>query len=392
MIVDVVGGTYYETCRSPRLRQFYGSGGRAAAALSHVTEVRLHTYSTPSSERQLEALARRCLIEAVRHPSEQTYHFDYPHGLHRPYLTPAPALIKAQPPIRTEGELVLAFGMMEGQANAQGDVVVYDPQSETSPIHFRDVLRANRLAVVGNRAEIVRLGKKPSAVDAAQQLLAEGAEVVVIKNGPSGAIVVTNEGEQRVPAFRSASVFPVGSGDVFSAAFTWFWGSEKLEPALAARLASQCVCTYMDSQVPRVWAADDLATNTFIEASPKPGPIYLASPFFTMSELRVVEEARELLSAAGCEVFSPYHDVGLGGPEVAEKDLVGLDASDRVLAVLDGCDPGTIFEVGYAVAKGKTVIVYAENVPKEQLTMMKGTSCILLSDFCTAIYRTIWGC
>lgn len=392
MTVHVVGGTYFETCRSPRLRQFYGSGGRAAAALSHLAEVCLHTYSTPSSERQIDALGRRCLIEVLRHPGEQTYHFDYPHGLHRPYLTPAPALIKPQLPIQVEGELVLVFGMMEGHADVRGNVVVYDPQSETNPIHFRDVVQANRLALVGNTSEILRLGKRSSALEAAKQLLTEGAKVVVVKNGPSGALVVTNDGEKRVPAFRSDSIFPVGSGDVFSAAFAWFWGSEDLEPGLAARLASQCVCTYMDSQVPRVWTATDLAAKPFIETSSMPGQIYLASPFFTMSELRVVEEAYELLNAAGCDVFSPYHDVGFGGPEVAPKDLAGLEASNRILAVLDGCDPGTIFEVGYAVAKEKTVIIYSENVQKEKLTMMKGTNCILLSDFSTAIYRTIWGC
>ena len=39
------------------------------------------------------------------------------------------------------------------------------------------------------------------------------------------------------------------------------------------------------------------------------------------------------------------------GKDVAPLDLKGLDDCDRVLAILPGGDPGTIFEVGYAVCK-----------------------------------------
>lgn len=50
------------------------------------------------------------------------------------------------------------------------------------------------------------------------------ADVVVIKMGGHGALVATKSSEPTaVPAYKSGNVWKLGSGDVFSAAFTSFW-------------------------------------------------------------------------------------------------------------------------------------------------------------------------
>lgn len=390
-MIHVVGGTYFETCRSPRIQQFYGSGGRAAAALGNMTDVVLHTYATPESGPRLEALSKRFAFEVVRHVGEQTPHFDYPHGLHNPSLSPSPTLIRQMAPIEVKADLVLAFGMIEGSGNIDASIAIYDPQSETMPRPFSEIGRADRLAIVGNVPEIRRLGHSDDFATAAEKLRTDGASVVIVKQGPAGATVFHPEGTSLVPPFRSNNLVPIGSGDVFSAAFAWFWGHEGLAPVAAARYASQCVSTYMENRVPRVLPGEALEQLSFVEASVKPGQVYLAGPFFTMTQLRLIEEALGVLRGAGVKVFSPYHEIGLGGPEVARKDLAGLDKSDRVLAILDGCDPGTVFEIGYAVALGRDVVAYCEDVPAERLTMIRGTDCTVVSDFATALYRTIWG-
>ena len=90
-------------------------------------------------------------------------------------------------------------------------------------------------------------------------------------------------------------------------------------------------------------------------------------------------------------VFSPYHDVGEGEAEdVVPKDIEALDVCDCVFAIVDGLDSGTLFEIGYAVAKGKKVVVYVENETEGTLKMLKGTGCEIESDFTTAVYKTIW--
>ena len=90
-------------------------------------------------------------------------------------------------------------------------------------------------------------------------------------------------------------------------------------------------------------------------------------------------------------MFSPLHDVGIGNAaEVTEPDIEGLNASDVVLAVVDGLDSGTLFEIGYAVSRGKKVVAYVQNESEKSLQMLEGTHCDIETDFTTAIYKTSW--
>ena len=76
--------------------------------------------------------------------------------------------------------------------------------------------------------------------------------------------------------------------------------------------------------------------------------------------------------------------------EVVLKDLEALNHSSIVLAVLDGLDSGTLFEIGYAVKMGIPVIGYVENESSESIKMLEGTNCILEKDLATAIYKCFW--
>jgi nucleoside 2-deoxyribosyltransferase len=119
--------------------------------------------------------------------------------------------------------------------------------------------------------------------------------------------------------------------------------------------------------------------------------VYLAGPFFSMAERWMIEETRNVLSGQGLSVFSPLHDVGRGpASQVGPADVKGIEGSSVMLALLDGRDVGTIFEVGYARKKGIPVIGLAENVSAEDLKMFLGTGCEIVDDFATAIYKTVW--
>ncbi|HEV7255416.1 MAG TPA: nucleoside 2-deoxyribosyltransferase [Mesorhizobium sp.] len=82
----------------------------------------------------------------------------------------------------------------------------------------------------------------------------------------------------------------------------------------------------------------------------------------------------------------------MGGPvaSLATADLAGLESCDAVLAVMDGRDPGTLFEVGYARSNGIPVIMLAENVREGDLTMFSGTGCEVVPDVSTAAYKAVW--
>jgi nucleoside 2-deoxyribosyltransferase len=104
-----------------------------------------------------------------------------------------------------------------------------------------------------------------------------------------------------------------------------------------------------------------------------------------------VEESRLALQGMGLHVFSPLHEVGMGrAHDVAPKDIEGLKASRAVLALVDGLDTGTVFEIGYARSLDKPVVVLAQSTPEEPLKMLAGTACDVVPDFVTALYRVAW--
>ena len=61
-----------------------------------------------------------------------------------------------------------------------------------------------------------------------------------------------------------------------------------------------------------------------------------------------------------------------------------------MFAITDGLDAGTVYEIGYARAKGKPVVVYCENETVNDKKMMQGSGCRLCNDFVSAVYETLW--
>ena len=209
--------------------------------------------------------------------------------------------------------------------------------------------------------------------------------------GSKGALVLTADGADRVPAYRSENVFKIGSGDVFSAAFTQFWAIEGWAPREAADLASRAVSCYVNTKSLPIPSAGELLSADLVPLQAGTGRVYLAAPFFNLAERWVVEEVRNQLNEIGVPVFSPLHEIGEGpGEVVAPQDLAGLDGCQVVLAVLNGSDAGTVFEVGYAVARGIPVVALAQNMRPEDLKMPQGTGCTIVGDLATAIYQAVW--
>lgn len=396
-MITVAGGVYRERCLRPQWNQLFGSAGRAAAALADRVDVRLVTLIDKKTARDLEALvaslaARGHEVKLEASTCRQTISFDYVHPLSVPSIFPPPDSVKS-PPLKVKADVVLRYGMLESTVVVDGQTVVYDPQSAFAPEHFRaNGSSAKRLAIVANGYELKLLTRGKDAVAAAKRLREmEKAEVVVAKLGSRGAWVVTKNRTERVPAYRTELVFSIGSGDVFAAAFAYFWGHENLKPADAADLASRATALYCASRSPSVPSRKELNARKVLPVVASGGRVYLAGPFFTIAQRWLVEEARTHLLGMGLKVFSPLHDVGIGPAErVGPADLKGIRRSDRVLALVDGGDTGTLFEVGYARSLKLPVVALAEVMSDEQLKMLVGSGCAAVDDFATAIYRTAW--
>lgn len=393
-MTTIVGGVYAERCLEPVWGEVYGSAGRAAAALSGaIPDAKVVTYRSALLRDGLENLESAYGLTITGPETPFSITFDYTHSLAVPRITPRPDAIAQQPPLAIEDDVVLRFGMLEGTARIAAKRAVYDPQSAFDPRPFSENgSRADELALILNRREATCLTGEDDPARAAAALLARGdAQAVVIKMGGRGALVATSAGSAHVPAYRSASVFKLGSGDVFSAAFTLFWAIEGRSAADAADLASRATSRYCETMSLPIATPDDLVDREPAPVRSSPGRIYIAAPFFNLAELWLVGELRDQLLANGVGVFSPYHDIGLGSAEfVAPLDLAAIDDCEAVLAVLNGSDTGTIFEIGYATAKGKPVVALAQNMRHEDLKMPVGSGCLIVTDVVSAIYQAVW--
>lgn len=88
--------------------------------------------------------------------------------------------------------------------------------------------------------------------------------------------------------------------------------------------------------------------------------IYLAGPLFTAAERAFNARLRDLLEAAGYEVWLPQEREPRekSASAIFEMDVEGIKRSDVVVANMDGADPdsGTCWECGYAYGKKKIVL------------------------------------
>jgi hypothetical protein len=389
----IVGGVYHERCIWPDWDRLFGSGGRAAAAVTtHVDQVTLYSYAETTTATAFEPYARSYGFAFNSEASDQTISFEYVHSLSVPLVRPALVRIHQLRPIVLNAETVLRFGMMEGSGQVTANRCVYDPQSAFKPEPFgANGSSAAHLAIVANRGEIAALGGNSDPITAARALLTSGAEIVIVKSGPAGASIVQSSGVIEIPSYQTERIWKVGSGDVFAALFAAFWGVNTCPVPQAAQLASKGVAEYVESMSLPIPPITALQQKTRLEARAVLGRIYLAGPFFTIAQRWLIDEARRCLMELGLNVFSPLHEIGPGHATiVAPADLSALDACDAVFAILDGLDSGTLFEVGYARARNKPVYALAQTASDQDLKMVLGSGCRIFDDLVTGLHHAAW--
>ncbi len=98
------------------------------------------------------------------------------------------------------------------------------------------------------------------------------------------------------------------------------------------------------------------------------GKVYLASGWFTPTQLERLEAVKKILIDEGFEVFSPK-DEALVTPdsttdwqsEVFKGNLTAIEHSSFLLGISNEKDMGTLFEIGYAYHK-TPAIYFAEGL------------------------------
>ena len=119
--IDIVGGSYWESCLEPVKKEFYGSGGRGAATIAQLpdTEVHLHTVG----DGPVDELAKEYAFTPHVTPG-LTVSFDYIHPFSTPRITPPETSIEQTQISEVTGDTVLRYGMMEATPVVRGKRVI----------------------------------------------------------------------------------------------------------------------------------------------------------------------------------------------------------------------------------------------------------------------------
>jgi len=282
-MLDIIGGSYIENCIEPKYNKLFGSGLRAAASLSNKGfDIRLHTCICDGYKQLLNLNGNTFNFEIDSLIISKTIEFDYYH----PLSHPIPIIAKDQEIIQIKnikGNNILYYGMIEANAKFKGDYVVYDPQNHIS---FKDTgSTAKHLALVLNKKEAQILSKIKSeniSEIGKKLLISECADVIIIKNGSQGAFVFENDKETLIPVFETDIVWPIGTGDIFSAVFAWQWMIRKESPHDSAYKASQFTGQYCQSR--HLPLRIDFPVLKELKRPKLNKLIYLAGPFFSIEE------------------------------------------------------------------------------------------------------------
>lgn len=394
-MITIIGGTYREIEYDEISMEIFGSGFRGTKfLLENNCQVRLHTSGNKDVFQFLyenQKVYKNFTFECKEYNELLT--FKYSFSLDQPAIFPNLLNISKTDEIKVDEENIVAYGMLETEFIINGNKIIYDPQTSIKPTIFSQIGNAAELVYIVNDREAQALASSREIEEIKAFFFnKEKAKAVIIKNGPYGATLYLPDKVVNIPSFITNNVNKIGSGDIFTSSFAYYWMEKGFSLAESALNASKSTALYCDKKV-YVDASKILEFEyrefTSRELSNK--QVYIASPFFSISEIILVDKIRSAFLEFGVKVFSPFHDIGLGNDTtIAKKDIEGIENSDIVFCVFDNLDSGTLIESGFALAKDKKIIGYHRTCKEDNLLMLKPGSVKIFDHLTTAIYQTIW--
>lgn len=394
-MINVIGGTYREIDFDEISMEIFGSGFRCAKFLLE-NDCSVHFNTSGNEETKLFLRENHKVYPKLKfecNDYDELITFQYSFALDEPTIFPNLLNISNKKKLSVEANDVIAYGMLETNYQIIAKRVVYDPQTSINPKKFSEIGEAEELVYIINQSEAFSISSSNNLKDVKQYFFKkEKVKAFIIKNGPYGATLFTEIAEFNIPCYITDNVYKIGSGDIFTSSFGYYWMVKKLSLEDSALKASMSTAFYCDKKV----YIDCTVNSEFkyqefhgIDISQK--QVYLASPFFSLSELILVDKIRTALLSFGVKVFSPFHDIGLGEEiAIAKKDIEGIKNSDIIFTVLDNLDSGTLIESGYSMANEKKIIGYHRTCDENKLLMLKPGKFKVFKNLTTALYQTIW--
>lgn len=220
-------------------------------------------------------------------------------------------------------------------------------------------------------------------------------DAIILKENRGGSRlhIYSNNQVLEIPAQLGSTVNSVGVGDVFDATYLAHLDRGPKEAAWRAASASSA---YAQTTFPDVFKNDvrrdsmltlqereDLG-GTFLPWEERATcQIYLAAPDFENADRSAIERAVSALKYHNFNVRRPVAENGELPPDsdlnlvnaTYRKDVDLLKASQVVFAVPTGRDPGTLVEVGLAIAWGIPVVIYDAVGECANTMLIAGSDC-----------------
>jgi len=394
-MINVIGGTYREIDFDDVSMEIFGSGFRCTKFLLE-NKNRVNFITSGNSETKQFLTENQKVYPQLSfecHEYDKLITFEYGFSLDEPSIFPSLLNISKTEEWKFRGGDVIAFGMVESEYGIECQRAVYDPQTSIKPKRFCEIGRTEELVYIINRNEAYSLASSKDIEKIKMYFFKEeNVKAFIIKDGPYGATLYTESEEFIIPCYVTENVFKIGSGDIFTGSFGFYWMSKKLSLKESAFLAAKSTALYCDKKAYVDYTNDfKFPYQEFKATNLSNKQVYLASPFFALSELILVDKIRKALLSFGVKVFSPFHDIGLGEEEaIAKKDIEGINNSEVIFMVLDNLDSGTLIESGFSMASGKTIIGYHRTCDEKKLLMLKPGDFKTYNNLTTALYHTIW--
>ncbi|TBX69621.1 hypothetical protein EZL74_07015 [Flavobacterium silvisoli] len=394
-MISVIGGTYREIDYDDVSLDIYGSGYRCCKfLLENKCIVNYHTSGNDEVENYLNEVKKVYSNFSFKlTKSEDLVTFKYSFALDTPNIFPNILNIKSTDNIKVDGDNIICYGMLESEFNISGKKVIYDPQTSLRPKKYSEFGIAEELIYIVNMNEAKSISSQNELEEIKKYFFNnEKAYALIIKNGPHGAKLYLKSNEEiDIPSFITKNVNKIGSGDIFTSSFGYYWMNKKLPLKECAILASKATSLYCDKKVYIDVKDFEYDFIAYEGKNLKDKQVYIAAPFFSLAELILIDKIRNAFLEFGVKVFSPFHDIGFGDDEaIAIKDLQGIKDSDIIFCVFDNLDSGTLIESGFSIAMDKKIIGYHRTCEDSKLLMLKPGNLKVFKNLTTAMYHTIW--
>lgn len=260
---------------------------------------------------------------------------------------------------------------------------------------LRDLGRTIKTVLLSTSSRLFHVIGSAGIEQVASYFAPLNAEAVILKENRGGSRVhIYAMGRSvEIPAQLASTVNSVGVGDVFAAAYLSHLDHG---PEMAAWRATLAASAYAQTTVPAAFARDVARSNlvTLEELRDLGGTvlpweerqqqqIYLAAPDFTNFDKQAIERAVSALQYHNFRVRRPVQENGelpAGSDGIAlartyRKDVDLLQECKLLFAVPTGRDPGTLVEVGLAIAARMPVVVYDPAKECANTMVIAGSDC-----------------